>query len=126
MFGIPLSRRLLGCIEYEGQRFEYNFSKFWTKSKIEFSFQERENVNLWKVAAKNKITRLELEMTCPKEEMLFINYESPDGKKRHNHLWNGGTGSGRLKLYRFVNGEKILIDDITFQNTGCEYGEYDT
>ena len=126
VFGIPLSRRLLGCIEYEGQRFEYNFSKFWTKSKIEFSFQERENVNLWKVAAKNKITRLELEMTCPKEEMLFINYESPDGKKRHNHLWNGGTGSGRLKLYRFVNGEKILIDDITFQNTGCEYGEYDT
>lgn len=56
--------------------------------------------------------------------MLWINYESPDGQKRHNRLWNGGTGIGRLKLYELHKGNKILIDDVSFYNTGCEYGEY--
>lgn len=125
VFGIPLSRRLLGCLEYEGQRYEYNFSKFWTKSRITFSFQEGETENTWKVKAENRTTTLELEMSCPREEMLFVNYEAPDGRKRHNRLWNGGTGTGRLKLYRLVKKEKLLMDDIAFWNAGCEYGEYD-
>lgn len=24
--------------------------------------------------------------------MILINYESPNGHKRHTRLWNGGTG----------------------------------
>ena len=27
-------------------------------------------------------------------------YEAPNGKKRHNRLWNGGNGRGRVWLYR--------------------------
>lgn len=124
VFGVPLSRKLLGCLVYEGKMYEYNFSKFWTKSHIDFSFSEEESDNRWRLEATNKNSILEIEMTCPKREMLFINYEAPDGQKRHNRLWNGGTGIGRLKLYELNNGNKILIDDVSFYNTGCEYGEY--
>ena len=53
--------------------------------------------------------------------MLLINYESPDGKKRHNRLWNGGNGVGTIYLYK----GKKLIDEIWAENIGCEYGEYD-
>ncbi len=65
-----------------------------------------------------------MRLKCPKEEMLLINYEAPNGKKRHNRLWNGGTGYGEMKLYHKDGKEKILVDHIEFKSTGCEYGEY--
>lgn len=124
VFGVPLSRKLLGCFVYEGKRYEYNFSKFWQNSSIDFDFSEENDMNRWILKAKNRYSIIELEMVCKKDEMLFINYESPDGMKRHNRLWNGGTGKGRLKLYHINGNENGLIDDISFYNAGCEYGEY--
>lgn len=72
--------------------------------------------------ARNMKCHIELNLYCPIEEMLFINYESPDGYKRHNKLFNGGTGYGQLVIYDKKN---RCIDDIAIKNAGCEYGEYD-
>ncbi|THB64872.1 MAG: hypothetical protein D6B26_04450 [Spirochaetaceae bacterium] len=83
---------------YKGKAEEYNFSKFWTGSRITFSFEEGEATNRWTLNAINRQTILELELKCASDEMLFINYESPDGEKRHTRLWNGGTGFGTAKL----------------------------
>ena len=58
--------------------------------------------------------------------MLFINYEAPNGKKLHNHLWNGGTGRGEILLYHKKGNERHLTDRIEIKNAGCEYGEYGT
>jgi len=57
--------------------------------------------------------------------MLLVNYEAPDGSKRHNRLWNGGTGTGRLQLFEKRSGQLELVDDILASSIGCEYGEYD-
>ena len=57
--------------------------------------------------------------------MILINYEAPNGKKLHNRLWNGGTGYGRIKLYRKTRKGMKLVDYIEVKNAGCEYGEYD-
>lgn len=74
------------------------------------------------------------EIKCKKKDMLLINYEAPDGSKRHNHLWNGGNGKGTVKLYKKslnIKNEKSkskwgweLVDEILCENVGCEYGEY--
>ncbi|MCQ2964814.1 MAG: hypothetical protein MJ203_04530 [archaeon] len=61
------------------------------------------------------------DITCEKKDMVFVNYEAPDGKKRHNRLWNGGNGQGTVKLYK---GDE-LIDEVIAKHIGCEYGEYD-
>ena len=50
--------------------------------------------------------------------MLHINYEAPTGLKRHNRLWNGGNGTGVLKLYKRRFGREILIDEILAENIG--------
>jgi tocopherol cyclase len=63
---------------------------------------------------------METDISCQKKDMLMVNYEAPDGSKRHNRLWNGGTGTGTVKLYRGSE----LIDDVQAENVGCEYGEY--
>jgi len=56
--------------------------------------------------------------------MLFVNYESPDGKKLHNKLWNGGHAKGSVKIYRKQQGEFHLIEELDGSMGGCEYGEY--
>ncbi len=66
--------------------------------------------------------RMVTDVTCEKKDMLLVNYESPDGAKRHNRLWNGGNGVGTIELYD-IRGR--LVDRIHAENIGCEYGEYD-
>ena len=99
VMGAALDRKLLGGLYYEGRMYDYNFSKFWTESKIDFSFTEGDPVNVWTVEAQNRESITELILECPREEMLFINYEAPNGKKLHNRLWNGGTGYGNIQRY---------------------------
>ena len=123
-FGIDLGKKLLGCFYYEGREYDYNFSKFWTGARIAFKFIEHEKVNVWKLKARNADSITELTLKCPKDEMLLVNYEAPNGKKRHNRLWNGGTGYGELKLYHINGKRETLVDHIAFRSTGCEYGEY--
>ena len=76
------------------------------------------------VLQETKSSRMKTLIRCRKEDMLWINYESPDGEKRHQRLWNGGNGTGRIKLYRKEAGSWELIDDIRAGHVGCEYGEY--
>lgn len=118
---IALKSKLLSAIYYEGKCYEFNFSKFWTFTKTKFSCYEADEEIVWHVEQRSKKDRYVADFTCLKKDMLFVNYESPDGKKRHNRLWNGGNGKGVIKLYH----KDILIDEIKASNLGCEYGEYD-
>ncbi|MCD8154402.1 MAG: hypothetical protein LUF78_06935 [Clostridiales bacterium] len=124
IYFVPLNRILLGAFYYEGTPYEFNFSKFWTGCKTKFSCEETENEIHWRVRQENREVIMETCVRCRKKDMLLVNYEAPDGSKRHNRLWNGGNGIGRIKLYRKEKNGKTLIDDISAFNMGCEYGEY--
>ncbi len=125
VFGVALDRKLLGQFWYEGKNYEFNFSKFWTGSGTKFDCWETEDEIHWHVVQTTLTAKLDSQIVCKKADMLLINYEAPNGTKRHNRLWNGGTGTGVLKLYRRVGKKEILIDEIEAANIGCEYGEYD-
>jgi hypothetical protein len=124
VFGFALDRKLLGGLYYEGKMYDYNFSKFWLKAHMDFTFEEGEFVNTWKVKGENKDSVMKLILKCPVNEMLWINYEAPNGTKLHNRLWNGGTGYGEIILYKKDKDQLVLVDKIEIHNTGCEYGEY--
>ncbi|MDO5291767.1 MAG: tocopherol cyclase family protein [bacterium] len=123
-FGIPLNRKLLGAFYYEGTNYEFNFSKFWTLARTKFHCEETETELIWKVRQETKTARLLVEIHCNKDEMLHINYEAPNGTKRHNRLWNGGTGYGVLKLYEKGPEGVLLVDEVLTKHVGCEYGIY--
>ncbi len=125
VFFVALDRKLLGAFYHEGSEYEFNFSKFWTGTRTEFSSEETEDEILWHVRQENHRAVMVTEIWCRKEEMLFVNYEAPDGTKRHNRLWNGGTGRGVVSLYRKKRGGNELIDRVLVGHVGCEYGEYD-
>lgn len=124
VFGASLDRKLLIDFYYESKEYEFNFSKFWTLTRTKFKCNETEDSIIWKVKSQNKDAVIEVLVTCKKEEMLLVNYEAPNGLKLHNRLWNGGTGTGIIKLYRKEKNQLVLIDEISAKNIGCEYGEY--
>ncbi len=123
-FHIRFNRKLLSAICYEGTPLEFNFSKFWTFTRTYFDCYETDTDIVWKVRQENLFFVHVTEIKCPKKEMLFVNYETPKGEKKFNKLWNGGTGFGRVKLYRKKYfGKKDLIDTWIVRNVGCEWGE---
>lgn len=124
IYFLPLNRKLLSAFWYEGKAYEFNFSKFWTFCKTDFKCNETESQIIWHVKQSTLKATVEYDIVCDKEKMLLVNYEAPDGKKRHNRLWNGGNGYGTVTLYKGRGKHKQLIDKIKVENVGCEYGEY--
>lgn len=118
---IALNRKLLSAFYYEGREFEFNFSKFWTLPRTKFDCKETDAQIVWHVEQKTLRNKMIVDIICDKKDMLLVNYEAPNGSKKHNKLWNGGNGRGLIKLYR----DGKLIDEIVAKNVGCEYGEYD-
>ncbi len=125
VYFVPLDRRLLGAMYYEGKEYDFNFSHLWLKVQTEFSFEDREDLAVWHVRQETRHAVLETEIFCRKKDMLLVNYEAPDGEKRHNRLWNGGNGWGTLRLYDKTAEGLALVDEIEATHVGCEYGEYD-
>ena len=118
---IALPRKLLSSFYYQGKYYEFNFSKFWTLTRTKFNCHETEKEIIWHVEQKNIHDKIIVDITCQKDQMLLINYEAPNGKKRHNRLFNGGNGTGTIKLFH----KNHLIDEIYCENVGCEYREFD-
>jgi hypothetical protein len=117
---LALARKLLAAFWYEGEGYEFNFSKFWTLTRTEFNCHETDDKVIWHVEQETPLHRMVTDVTCCKKDMLLIRYEAPDGSMRHRRLWNGGNGVGTVKLYRGSD----LIDEMEARNVGCEYGEY--
>ena len=123
--GVPLDRKLLSAFWYEGHEFEFNFSKPYLFTQTRFDCTETDEEVFWHVAQTSADGKLECRIRCKKSEMLLMNYEAPDGSKQHNRLWNGGTGTGRIKLYARDDSAKLyLLDDMNVAHVGCEYGEF--
>ena len=118
---LTLKGKLLSAYYYEGKCYEFNFSKFWTFTRTRFKCGETDDEIIWHVVQKTWRNKMVTDIRCKKKDMLLVNYEAPNGKKRHNRLWNGGTGEGTVKLYHC----RKLVDEVIAKNVGCEYGEYD-
>ena len=124
VFGVSLPRRMLIAFYLEGELFEFNFSKFWTGPHQVFDNPITEDFVGWNLTAWNNKGKIEIHFKCPRKTMLNVNYENPDGLKKHNQLWNGGFASGSVTLWRKVRGEYVKVGDYDGELGGCEYGEY--
>lgn len=128
MGNIEFDDKLLGAFWYEGTPIEFNFTKAWTLPKTQFKVVEGKNKVTWKVIQETPAFKMYTSISCNKNEMIFNNYEAPNGEKSHNRLWCGGTGEGYIKLFeKKLSGLKKewkLVEYIDVKNCGCEYGEY--
>ncbi|MET3775306.1 hypothetical protein ABID20_000849 [Rhizobium alvei] len=124
ILGIPLPDRLLAYLAYEGRGYDFNFSKVWQGADVTFAFKEGADDNVWSVIARNRNAVMEVDLSCAKAEMQLMRYQAPDGTRLHKRLWNGGTGTGEIRLFARKAGTVEPIDTIAIGHVGCEYGEY--
>lgn len=89
-------------------------------TRTRFHCEETDDEIIWHVEQRNWTDRMVTDIRCRKKDMLLVNYESPDGEKRHKRLWNGGNGQGTVELYHCGK----LLDRIAVGHVGCEYGCY--
>lgn len=122
--GRQMKKKLLFYFYHEGDEYEFNFSKFWKKSTVKYTFTQNGPLAHWAVTAENKKYFIDVDVYCKKSDMLLINYTAPNGLKLHNNLWNGGTGYGEIRLYKKVKKNLETIEHARIENCGCEYGEY--
>jgi len=108
-----------------GERIRGNFSKFWTGCRTQFKCYETDDQIKWHVVQTTFKAKIEVEIACNKADMIWINYEAPNGTKKHNKLWNCGNGFGSVKLYLKESKGWKLLDEVYAEHVGCEYGEYD-
>lgn len=125
VLGVPLAKQLLAYLAYEGEAYDFNFSKPWEGSSVSFRFHEEDERNVWSVTAESPKAVMEVDLSCRKDEMLLMRYQAPDGSRRHNRLWNGGTGMGEIRLFHRNGEAREAVDVIAIGHAGCEYGEYD-
>ena len=124
IYCLPLENKLLGALYLEGEEFEYNFSKPWTLPHTKFRAEETDDEIKWHIRQENYKSIMMTDVSCKKKDMLLVNYESPDGMKRHDRLWNGGNGIGRIRVYRKHTDGLTLAADLDATHIGCEYGVY--
>ncbi len=124
IFGIPMNQRLSGAFCHEGQEYEFNFFKLWDLVRTRFDCRETKDEIIWRARQESRTSLMHAEIRCRKKEMLLLNYRAPDGSKRRYGIWSGGTGTGRIRLYKKEGIYRTLVDDVYVKNARCEYGEY--
>lgn len=89
-----------------------------------YKIRETKEQIMWRVVAKNRHLKLEAEIACDKKDIIYANYENPNGEKRYTKLFNGGTGKGTIKVFKRKRLQYILEREFVCENCGCEFGEY--
>jgi tocopherol cyclase len=124
VFGRRLRRKLIIGFFLEGKLFDFNFSKFWTRPGQRFECRTEGDFVTWNIQAWTRKARIEIQFACPKDEMLFMNYENPNGERNHRQLWNGGNARGTVRIFSRSGPRERLVEELIGTHGGCEYGEY--
>jgi tocopherol cyclase len=123
-FGVSLGNQVLIAFHHEGVLYDWNFTKFWRRQKQMIDIRDMGSWIHWKISSKDSENKIEIDFSSPKQKMIKIRIEDPDGERLHQQLWNGAYLAGTVKLYRKHASQWELID--TFKGTfgGGEFGSY--
>ena len=101
IWGVSLGHdKLLIGLRYQGTLWRWNFTDLLDPPTQVVDVQEQGDRISWRFVAENRTARIEIAFTDPTAAMLQIVYENPAGVVPLARLWNGGTASGSVKLYR--------------------------
>lgn len=119
--GLPLQRKLMIQLTYTGEDYEYNFTRPGTFSRCKWKVTTTNKRYIWHIMAQNKTSVIKLSLSCPRGQMMPLNYEAPDGSKAKQPLYAGAATTGTIQIYRRISGGKQLIDTLTLKGGLCEY-----
>lgn len=117
----PLRRRLMIQLTYMGEDYEFGFVKPFLFSKQKWEVKETNKRFIWHIMARNRTSVIKISCSCTKEQMMRLQYETPEGHRLKSPLWAGGAGTGTIQLYHREKGGKILIDTLKLEDAVCRW-----
>lgn len=117
---IPLKRKLLIQLTYTGEDYDFGFKPF-VLSRCRWETKKTNKRYIWHIIAKNKTAVIKISGSCTREQMLALQYESPEGVKAKLPLMAGAAATGTVRLYRRVSGGLELLDTLHMEQGFCEY-----
>ncbi|MCR4597467.1 MAG: hypothetical protein K5678_00370 [Acetatifactor sp.] len=113
--------KLILQLTYTGEDFYYSFANPLRSARLKWGTKERKDSYTWHVKAANKDSMVKLSITSPKDSMMKVRYENPDGSKPSPKPKAGAEGYGTIDLYRLTPAGKVWLDTLTIQNTLCVF-----
>lgn len=120
-FFLPLRRRLMIQLTYTGEDHEFGMNGQFLLSRCRWSVGENGKRLVWHILSRNRTHMVKISGTCPKSQMLKLQYESPDGARPRGPLWAGGAGAGTIEIYRLTKEGRELLDTLHMDGALCEY-----
>lgn len=124
---ISMEEKLVSAIWYEGEPFEFNFSKLWTLTRTSLRFREKRKKRIWILSHETPTARIKMQLAVDKTDCHDMVYDSitSSGHKERRIYKTSKSGIGRMKLYRkrLTDGKWAweLVDDIDIRDAGCVY-----
>jgi hypothetical protein len=125
IWGLSLGHdKLLIGLRYHDTLWRWNFNDLLDPPAQVVDVQEQADRISWRFAAENRHARIEIAFTDPTADMLQLVYENPAGQVPLARLWNGGTASGSVKLYRKAETSAGGWELVDWLEGGFGQGEY--
>ena len=117
----PLRRRLMIQLTYRGEDFEFGMHQNFFFSRCKWETKENGRRFVWHIIAKNRTAVIKISGSCTKDQMLRLQYESPDNMIPKFPLLAGGSGVGTVEIYRRSLKERELLDTLQMKDAFCMY-----
>ncbi len=121
LFFLPLRRKLMIQLTYTGEDFEFSFTRPDTFSRSRWKIKTTNKRHIWHIMAQNKDAVIKIVGNSMRDEMMTLDYETPDGNKPAAPLYAGGNARGKIELYRRIPGDLQWIDTLTIRSGLWEY-----
>lgn len=121
-----LRPKLLFQLTYRGEDFFFSFTRPSSLSRLKWRTRENRHRFIWQIKAQNLTGMISLNVRCPKEKMLFLQYDDPSGSASGTDenlppLWSGGEGQGIIDLYRITSEGRQWLDTLTVRFALCSF-----
>ncbi|MCH5343327.1 MAG: hypothetical protein J1E64_04745 [Acetatifactor sp.] len=121
LFCFPLRRRLFIQLTYMGEDFEFHFANPKNPARSKWEIKRTNKRFIWHIKAQNRDAVIKISLSCTREQLMELTYESPAGELSPNPLLGAGTGVGTVQIFRRTGDGLKLIDTLSVYDALCQY-----
>lgn len=121
LFLFPLKKKLMLQLTYMGEDFEFNFARPFLLSRCRWRVKETNKRFIWQISAQNRNAVAKITINSPKDTLMPLMYETPDGHPLKPAPQEGALGMGTLELYRRTRAGRELVDTLQIEDVLCGY-----
>ena len=120
LFFLPLRRRILIQLTHMGEDFEFHFANPVNPARSRWTLKKTNKRYIWHIKAQNRDTVIKISLSCIRDRLMELSYETPSGELPSSPLLGTGSGTGTVQIYRRTGDGLKLIDTLSVSDALCQ------